>query len=226
MKKTAFSKSGFYIIPEVLNKEQVEQLRNAVQQFIETNQTKNYGIRRLLELIPEVRTLMASPPIRTIVESILGREAFPVRGIFFDKNPKANWGVPWHQDLTIAVGDRIQTPGFAPWSRKDGIDCVQPPSSLLERMVTLRVYLDDADEENGSLRVIPGSHRWGRLSEEAIKEWKPFAVNCSVPSGGVLVMKPLILHSSSPAKTPVHRRVFHLEFAAEALPNGLQWYGT
>ena len=112
MKKTAFSKSGFYIIPEVLNKEQVEELRNAVQQFIETNRTKNYGIRRLLELIPEVRTLMASPPIRTIVESILGTEAFPVRGIFFDKNPKANWGVPWHQDLTIAVGDQAE-PGAA-----------------------------------------------------------------------------------------------------------------
>jgi hypothetical protein len=36
-------------------------------------------------------------------------------------------------------------------------------------------------------------------------------------------MRPLLLHASSPAADPRHRRVIHLEFAAEPLPGGLEW---
>ncbi len=224
--RKAVEKFGFCCVEGVLNKKEVELLRNEIGRIIQQNNTKHYAIRRLLEIIPAVRTLTSSPKIRTLVEPILGHVAFPVRGIFFDKNPKANWGVPWHQDLTIAVSRPIDTPGFAPWSRKDGIHHVQPPIALLESMLTLRIHLDDAGEDNGSLRLIPTSHSHGRLSEEAIEKWKPLAVNCSGSVGGVLVMKPLILHGSQPARKPHHRRVLHLEFAAQTLPNGLEWYGT
>lgn len=121
--------------------------------------------------------------------------------------------------------EKREVPGFGPWSLKDGIPHVQPPSSLLERMITLRIHLDDCDASNGALKVLPGSHREGKLAPVQIKSWRCRAepVTCEFRKGGVLLMRPLLLHASSPAINPIHRRVVHLEFAAEALPSELRW---
>jgi ectoine hydroxylase-related dioxygenase (phytanoyl-CoA dioxygenase family) len=157
---------------------------------------------------------------------VIGPGAFPVRALFFDKLPRANWSVPWHQDFTIAVAERVEVPDFAGWSVKEGVIHVQAPAGILEKMVTLRLHLDDCDEENGALRVIRGSHRHGKLADADVERWKETGevVTCAVPKGGVLLMRPLLLHASSPAKRPCHRRVLHLEYAAEPLPPGLRWY--
>ena len=148
-----------------------------------------------------------------------------MRGILFDKTPGANWNVVWHQDLSIAVRERRDVPGFGPWSQKAGVAHVQPPPTILERMLTVRLHLDDCDEANGPLLVLPGSHRSGRLTPEQVQQWrgKTAAVPCLVPSGGALLMRPLLLHASSSSQSPRHRRVVHLEYAAEALPEGLEW---
>jgi hypothetical protein len=45
-----------------------------------------------------------------------------------------------------------------------------------------------------------------------------------VKSGGAVVMRPLLLHSSTTAATPRHRRVLHFEYAAVDLPRGLKWF--
>ena len=45
---------------------------------------------------------------------------------------------------------------------------MQPPVHVLEDMLALRFHLDDSHEDNGPLRVIPGSHRMGRLSVKTI----------------------------------------------------------
>jgi ectoine hydroxylase-related dioxygenase (phytanoyl-CoA dioxygenase family) len=98
--------------------------------------------------------------------------------------------------------------------------------NLLEKMVTLRLHLDDCDEDNGALRVIRGSHRDGKLADADLERWKNTGevIACVVPKGGGLLMRPLLLHTSSPAKRPCHRRVLHIEYAAEPLPFGLSWY--
>jgi ectoine hydroxylase-related dioxygenase (phytanoyl-CoA dioxygenase family) len=169
--------------------------------------------------------LAESTAVRSLVEPALGPNAFAVRDLFFDKTMDANWKVTWHQDLTIAVRHRIDVPDFGPWSVKDGVPHVRPPVELLERMLTVRLHLDDCGEENGPLRVLPGSHQHGRLGENAIRVWRAEvpAVSCAVKRGGAVLMRPLLLHASSPARRPEHRRVIHLEFAAEELPGGLQW---
>ncbi len=41
-----------------------------------------------------------------------------VRAIYFDKTSEANWSVAWHQDKTIAVKEKVNIPGFEPWSIK------------------------------------------------------------------------------------------------------------
>jgi hypothetical protein len=190
--------------------------------------SSTYGVRDLLNQAPKVRTLADSNPIRSLLVPLLGENAQPVRGILFDKTKEANWKVTWHQDLTIAVTKRIEVDGFGPWSVKVGIQHVQPPVRVLENMVAVRIHLDDTDEANGALRVIPGSHRNGRLKAERISALTAAtrSVMTKAARGDVLLMRPLILHASSVGTEPRRRRVIHLEFSAETLPGGLEWYGS
>ncbi|MBV9852530.1 MAG: phytanoyl-CoA dioxygenase family protein [Armatimonadetes bacterium] len=221
---------GFAVVPGVLDAETADRLIAALDAVPEGDGVRRrggvYAIRNLLRDVPAIGALARSAAVRALVAPHLGPDAFPVRGILFDKTPDANWNVVWHQDLSIAVRERREVPGFGPWSRKAGVPHVQPPAALLERMLTVRLHLDDCGEDNGPLRVLPGSHRHGRLDAEAIQEWRARVpeVTCPVPRGGALLMRPLLLHASSDAQTPRHRRVIHLEFAAEGLPGGLEWY--
>ena len=157
-----------------------------------------YAIRNLLDVVPAVRQVAGSASVRRLVEPLLGPNAFPVQGIFFDKPADANWKVPWHQDLSIPVKARVEVPGFGPWSMKAGVPHVQAPSELLERMLIVRLHLDENTEMNGPLRVIAGSHRHGRLGREQLEWWRDHSeeVVCTVPRGGALLMRPLLLHAS------------------------------
>lgn len=147
-----------------------------------------------------------------------------MRAIYFDKTPSTNWAVSWHQDLLLAVRARADVPGFGPWSVKEGIVHVQPPIRLLEQMLTLRLHLDDANASNGPLRVLPGSHSSGLLSSEQIDaQSRNEGVLCEVRAGGALLMRPLLLHSSSRCTTDAHRRVIHIEYAGFELPAALEW---
>jgi KTSC domain/Phytanoyl-CoA dioxygenase (PhyH) len=184
-----------------------------------------YGMRDLLAL-DEIRQLSATGPIRSLAERVIGPEARAVRGIFFDKTPAANWPVQWHQDLSIAVAEKKDIEGWQGWSVKNGIVHVQPPAAILERTVSVRLHLDDCGVDNGPLKVRPGTHSFGRLTRERISELAaevPEEV-CCLNAGDALVMRPLLLHGSSPARKPDHRRVIHLEFAAvDLLPAGMKW---
>jgi ectoine hydroxylase-related dioxygenase (phytanoyl-CoA dioxygenase family) len=163
-----------------------------------------------------------------LVKSLIGNNARVVRGIFFDKQAEANWKVPFHQDLSVAVREKIETDGFTAWTRKAEIHHVQPPVSILEKMVTLRIHLDETDESNGALKVVPNSHRFGRLSAKQTEDLKQQngIVVCKVSRGAAMLMRPLLLHASSQTEENKRRRIIHLEFSAQNLPNGLQWYGS
>jgi ectoine hydroxylase-related dioxygenase (phytanoyl-CoA dioxygenase family) len=163
-----------------------------------------------------------------LVESIFHGPGFPVRAILFDKNPDVNWTVSWHQDLAIPLEERLETPGFQGWSKKEGVWHAHPPVDVLERMVTARIHLDDCHPESGPLCVLPGSHREGRMSAESIEEFKartrPHV--CEVRAGEILLMRPLLLHASESARFGGHRRVIHIEYGSGSLPGGLRWAGT
>lgn len=206
------------------------------------NQNNPHGLRNLDKLLPAVAELCTSAPLVQLAARYLRLSAQPprlVRAIFFDKTPETNWGVPWHQDKTIAVSDpaelgkanRQEISGWGPWSIKDGVHHVQPDLALLEQMVTLRLHLDDATLDNGCLRVMPGSHRLGLLPAEQVHDFKASgsAVDCCAAAGDILLMRPLLLHSSLRGQqldaqhSSGHRRIIHLEFCAATLPGGLHW---
>lgn len=182
------------------------------------------GLRNLLDR-PLVQALARSEPVRPVVEAVLGPGAVAVRGLFFDKSAGANWKVPWHQDLTVAVAERVEGMALGPWSVKVGVPHVEAPVELLEQMLAVRVHLDDCGPDNGPIRFLPGSHTAGKLNAARIDEWRagvsPAEAVCA--RGGLIAFRPLLLHASSAAALPGHRRVVHLEFAAGLLPAGLRW---
>jgi ectoine hydroxylase-related dioxygenase (phytanoyl-CoA dioxygenase family) len=187
-----------------------------------------YAIRNLLHLSPAINHLAHSTRVRSIVEEYHGKAAFPVRGTLFDKTGSANWLVPWHQDLTICVISRADVPGYGPWTIKAGVCHVQPPLSVLESMLSVRIHLDDCDESNGALRVLPGTHNLGRLTAGQITEQQRTvtSVSCAVQKGDVILMRPLLLHASSAASKAAHRRVIHIDYASSQLDGGLRWSTT
>jgi ectoine hydroxylase-related dioxygenase (phytanoyl-CoA dioxygenase family) len=175
--------------------------------------------------VPAVRELSRSTAIRSLVVSALGEQCIAVRAILFNKTADSNWKVSWHQDVVIAVNERAEVTGYGPWSVKDCVLHVRPPAEILERMLAVRVHLDDCGDDNGPLRVLPGSHNDGVLSDSAIlKMNKASEFACSVKRGDAILMRPLLLHASSPARKSSSRRVIHIEFAAAQLPPPLQWH--
>jgi ectoine hydroxylase-related dioxygenase (phytanoyl-CoA dioxygenase family) len=227
---TQLELDGFAVVGALLESAAITKLISSIERAIhrgtgEAELKAVHALRQLHQTVPDIRQLADSDRVRSLVETVLGPSAILVRSLFFDKTTDANWKVAWHQDLTIAVRERSETPGFGPWSIKDGVPHVQPPVPILNRMFTVRIHLDDCGEDNGPLRVLPRSHRFGRLDAGAVQRWRRGhpATSCCVSAGGVVLMRPLLLHASTTSSRPAHRRVIHLEFAAEALPGGLQW---
>jgi ectoine hydroxylase-related dioxygenase (phytanoyl-CoA dioxygenase family) len=223
-----FDEDGYVILPSVLDEATIEALISDLSQGLQENEpadNRRHSFRNLFE-IPGIRKLATSTAVRHLVEPILGPECFAVRAIYFDKVPGANWKVPWHQDLSVALAEEREAEGFGPWSRKAGVAHAQAPIWLLEQMVAVRLHLDACDASNGPLRVLPGTHRSGKLSAEQIEALRAerAEVVCQVDRGGALLMRPLLLHASSAAQSPGHRRVIHLEYACAPLPPRLEWH--
>jgi ectoine hydroxylase-related dioxygenase (phytanoyl-CoA dioxygenase family) len=223
-----FHRDGYFVRNDIVAEDVVQRLRLAVAAIPNGEEVRRrrsvYGVRNLLEICPAVRVLATESCIRQFVTPVLGENAFAVRATFFDKVPEANWSLFWHQDNVIAVRERLEVPGFIGWSRKAGVWQVQPPVEVLARMIAIRVHLDDCGADNGPLRVLPGSHRFGWLDDE-LDAWKARVpeVICTVKCGGIVAMCLLTLHASAASETVGHRRVIQVEYAAAELPAGLDW---
>lgn len=204
---------GYAIIPEVVCLRSIDALVKVLSQ--NDLPRSRAGARHAMKL-PPVAAMARDPQLLTIVRAILGKDAFPFRATLFDKSPTANWLVVWHQDTALPLRERRETPGWGPWSVKEGISYAHAPASALEQVVALRVHLDDSNSQNGPLRVLPRTHTRGVLTDEEVHTLseKIESVNCLVPRGGVLVMRPLVVHASSKSQSEAPRRVLHIEYAA------------
>jgi len=208
-------KQGFIVIPAILEPKEVEGL---LKELRTANLPRSRaGVRHAMRL-PAVARIARSAQLMRIAQEVLSEEAFPFRATLFDKSPTANWLVVWHQDTALPLRERREASGWGPWSIKDGVTYAHATASALSQVLALRVHLDDSTAENGPLRVLPGTHTLGVLTDEAIHELSTqiAAVECSVSQGGVLAMRPLIVHASSKSLSSAPRRVLHIEFAASA----------
>jgi Phytanoyl-CoA dioxygenase (PhyH) len=152
--------NGFTTLPDIYTISEVnsliETIENATQNSPNFRQSNDlFAIRNLLSEIPELQNVLWNDNLKTLIKDLFGSNYFNVKAIYFDKPPQLNWIVAWHQDLTISVSDKIDIEGFTNWTLKQGQPTVQPPREILENIYTIRIHLDDCDETNGALRVIP-----------------------------------------------------------------------
>jgi Phytanoyl-CoA dioxygenase (PhyH) len=220
---TDFEKEGFILLKSMIPNEQLDQLTDEIEAA--SNSRHSAGIRNLLSLCEAVRLFANSGAPYDVASTILKTIPRPVRAILFDKTAESNWYVTWHQDLTIPVKSRVNIDGYGPWSTKDGILHVQPPASILENMVSLRIHLDACSENNGAIKFIAASHNDGVLDRAKLAHFRDNSdqISCPAERGDIIAMRPLILHSSSTSDAPEHRRVLHLEYAGTDLPAEMEW---
>ena len=212
---------GAQLFPKRISNELLETLEEILSNRPREGGVRIYGDRRLSEWISR------ESEIGKLAQSLLGARARPVRAILFDKNRENNWALGWHQDRTIAVRERREAQGFGNWTVKAGVTHVEPPITILERMITARVHLDVVGEDNGPLIIAPGSHQLGRLKAnmiETVVEARG-SIACLANAGDVWVYKTVILHASEASRHPIARRVLQIDFSGDELHGGLEWAG-
>jgi len=226
--KEEISTEGFLIIQNVYTNHEIEQILELINRIDTTKDTFRksadlFAIRQFLKEIPKSYNLIFNDRLKAIVKSQFSKDYFVVKSIYFDKPEKSNWFVAYHQDLTISVDKKLVLENFGPWTVKQNQYAVVPPIAILENIYTIRIHLDDTDENNGALKVIPKSHLRGINRVENIDWSKESEITCKVKKGGVMIMKPLLFHSSSKTTNNNKRRVIHIEFSDIQLPSQLKW---
>lgn len=226
--KNQIADKGFSVISNVFSTEEIEKISQVIQNIDTSKETFRksedlFAIRQFLKEIPNVKHLIFNENLKTIIKEVFGEKYFVVKSIYFDKPEKSNWYVAYHQDLTISVDQKVEMENFGPWTTKQNQFAVQPPLDILENIFTVRIHLDDTDENNGALKIVPKSHAKGVYRPETI-DWNVETENiCSVEKGGVMIMKPLLLHGSNRTTNGKKRRVIHIEFSDRELPEELNW---
>lgn len=220
--------NGFTVIEDIYTGAEVNAIINIIESadrsgplFRQTDDV--FAIRQFFKAIPAVSTLLFNDRLKSVVSNIFGDSYFVVKSIYFDKPGSSNWFVAWHQDLTISVDNKGDIAGYGPWTVKHNQFGVQPPIDILQDIFTIRIHLDDTDEGNGALKVLPGSHLKEIYRPENIDWQQETEVNCNVQAGGIMIMRPLLMHASNRTTNNKKRRVVHIEFSRAELAEGIDW---
>lgn len=147
-----------------------------------------------------VNQLLSSPKVYKAIVSLGGGDIIPLGVDINFKSSHVAAVVPWHQD---SIHD-----GTAPY-------------------FAMGVYLDDADENDGCLRYLPGSHKQKQDVHQLASQhgWNiPQHQQVPVAAGDVLFHDVMTLHGSTPKVSPGARRTIYVEFrpAKEILATGSQ----
>ena len=220
MDHSAFTTQGFALVPQVLTAAQCESAAARLAGI----SASSAGTRCLLSEA-WCQTLAARVRRHPSLALLVPVDFAAVQCTYFEKSTSRNWLVPVHQDLSIPVADHVEHASLSGWSRKEGILYVQPPVELLEQLVAVRLHIDACGAGDGPLRVIPGSHLYGRMEAKAAAAARHAQTEfiCTAERGSAMAMRPLLLHASSRSTGGGMRRVLHFLFGPRILPFGLQW---
>ncbi|WP_338815461.1 phytanoyl-CoA dioxygenase family protein (plasmid) [Bernardetia sp. Wsw4-3y2] len=222
------SENGFTVLPTIYSSDEIEKITAFIDKIDTSRSTVRksvdlFAIRQFLKESPEVSNLIFTKKLKSILQELGGNDFFVIKSIYFDKPQNSNWYVSYHQDLTISVDEKLELEGFNYWTVKQNQFAVQPPLQILENIITIRIHLDKTDENNGALRVIPKSHLKKIYKPQNIDWEVETETICDVEKGGIMIMKPLLLHSSKRTTNDKKRRVIHIEFSNQELPKELNW---
>ncbi len=213
-------RDGFAIVEDAID----PAILRATIESLGSMKTQGAGTRNLLEHI-WCRQLAPRLMENTAIGSALSATPVAIQCTLFDKTPDTNWLVAIHQDLSVPVKRRVSHPALGVWSEKEGQPFVQAPQELLQRLLAVRLHLDDCTKDSGALRVVPGSHSLGRLGQDEANSYRDQVGErpCEIRAGGAMLLRPLLLHASSKSAAPGHRRVLHFLFAPLSPGYGLEW---
>ncbi len=226
--KQQLDELGFTILGDIFSDDEIESIATTIESADTSKATFRksddlFAIRQFLKEIPELHSIIFNDKLKKTIKNLIGDNYFVVKSIYFDKPEESNWFVSYHQDLTISVDKKADIPNYGPWTTKQDQFAVQPPLDILENIYTIRIHLDDTNEQNGALKVVSKSHLKGIYRPGTIDWSKESETICPVQKGGVMLMRPLLLHSSSRSTNNKRRRVIHIEFSNYNLDGGLSW---
>lgn len=142
--KDFYEKNGYLIgLPPVYTPEEMRQINAGLPELLALLQPGETAkdIREWHETSTYLYEIVMNPKIHDLVEGILGPNFYAWASSFFIKEPFTKSTVGWHQDAYY-------------WPMK-------PHNS-----VTVWLAFDDVDEENGAMKLIPGSHKAGLLKHQ------------------------------------------------------------
>lgn len=219
---------GFSVVPRVIDPATIVFLREEFERlapdFASHRNGAAFGMRGVSGKSELVREISLSETLKNHVISAIGAKARPVRTIFFDKTSAANWPLPWHQDRVIALAERHNIIGYNKWTLKNDVTHVEPPLTILQQIATVRIHLDDCDENNGALQVVAGWHdRLYPSKTLATLRGSDQVETLCANAGDAILMRPLTPHSSDKTISDRRRRVLHIEYCSAELPAPLTW---
>lgn len=221
-----FKKQGFAIVEDVYSHEEIDTIASTItksssddENVLSSNDL--FAIRRFLSVVPKIKEVLFTDGLKKLLKSVASEDYFLTKAIYFDKPKVSNWFVSYHQDLSISVKNKAEVQGYNRWTKKGKQIGVIPPTEILENIITLRIHLDKTDETNGALKVLPKSHLKGIVRKENLNYEQE--VICNVKRGGVMLMKPLLMHASGKSRSNLNRRVIHLEFSNKELKAPIEW---
>lgn len=219
--------NGYAILNPVFSAKEVDDMIACINEIESLEEKLNttaqiHAIRAVLKKAPNLKELIFTTELKELIINVFGKKYFVVKSIYFDKPETSNWFVSYHQDMSIAVSEKTEHTAYNNWVKKLGYYNVQPPVSILESVFTIRLHLDETTASNGALKVLPGSHKKGILRANEIGQSKEEL--CEVKRGGIMIMKPLLMHSSMRSTNAQRRRVVHIELCNVNLPASMQWH--
>ena len=193
-----FNDKGFLFPLDIFSESEAETNRLYFDELMERAAAlghNSYSINGWHQYCAGVYDLVIEPRILDLVEDLLGPNLICNMTHYFCKMPGEAKQVAWHQDASY-------------WPLT--------PS----KVVTVWLAIDDVDDENGPMTVIPGSHRHGQIPFAELDDRDVNVLGQSVPnpldwgdepvpfimkSGRVSLHSDLLLHGSVPNRSQRRR---------------------
>lgn len=218
-----FVEQGYAVFESVLSGDLLDLLRTCCDDFVAredarmdaagtdtlgiTHRGKRYFANECQREEPRLRAMLFSETMADLCRATLGDTAY----FFFDqyvvKGPDGGMPFSWHQDSGYVVGNG------GPADHRPYLTCW--------------CTLDDATVANGTVRVVPGSHRGGlrphaRLAgsnDLALAVDEAEAVAVEVPAGSIVAFSSQTLHATGSNQTERPRRVYLAQYTPEVILN-------
>lgn len=210
-------RDGLIFLPGLFSADEIHALRTEQRRLFELDSPNHLraesgeflGTTAMHRASPLYARLLCDQRLLGLAEKILGPDLYCHQFKIILKQPFGSLSLPWHQD-------------YGPWHHHDGMPA---PSAL-----SLSIYLDEVNEFNGPITLVPGSHHNGlidyevkdvpgttpipSLPDETVRELVAHGglLAPKGPPGSVLMFDCCVAHASGPNLSPYPRHLIYLSY--------------